>query len=278
MKKYQYQIVRYIHDRVTSEFVNVGIIVFQAESHFLKAKFVSKYGRISQFFTEVNGHYLISSLRQFEREINRIAKTTKELFFDYKFISQITNSILPKDDSALECSEILLGIDVDPQAALDDLFERLVNKYSAESDKDSVDDKHVWKNVYKDYFDKYGITENLKSHSVETAHDTLQFDKAWKNGSWHCYQPISFDLKQTETIKNKVYKWSGIINELENTKEKMHLYFLTLSPSRHKSFRQFIEDTLSKRQSETITVSVINEKHADKFAKSLSEEIEGHSV
>lgn len=277
MKKYQYQIVRYIHDRVTSEFVNVGIIIFQPESYFLKSKFVSKYGRVSQFFSEINGQYLISTLRQFEKEINRISKTTTELFFDHKHISEITNSILPKDDSALECSEIFFGIDINPQAALNDLFERLVSKYTIEPEKDTLDDKHVWKNIYKEYFDKYGITNNLKSHSIETAHDTLQFDKAWKNGSWHFYQTVSFDLKKTETIKNKVYKWSGIISELESTKEKVNLYFLTLSPRRHKSVKQFIEDTLSNRQSETVTVSVINEKQADKFAKSLGKKIEEHT-
>jgi len=277
MKKYQYQLVRYIHDRVTSEFVNVGIIVFQPDSKFLKSKFISKYGRISQFFSEINGHFLITTLKQFEREVNRISKTTTELFFDSNFITEITNSILPKDDSALECSEIFYGIDINPQSALDDLFERLVNKYNIEPEKDSLDDKHVWRNVYKEYFDKYKITNTLKPHSVETAHDTLVFDKAWKNGIWHCYQTVSFDLKRTETIKNKVYKWSGIINELENTNEKLHLYFLTLSPTRHKSIKQFIEETLSNRQSSNITVSVINEKQADKFAKSLSKEIEEHT-
>lgn len=277
MKKYQYQLVRYIHDRVTSEFVNVGIIVFQPDSKFLKSKFVSKYGRISQFYSEINGHFLMTTLKQFEKEISRVSKMTDELFFDINYITEITNSILPKDDSALECSEIFYGIDVNPQLALDDLFERLVNKYNIEVEKDSKDDKHVWRNVYKEYFDKYKITNALKSHSIETANDTLVFDKAWKNGVWHCYQTVSFDLKRVETIKNKVYKWSGILNELENTKEKMHLYFLTLSPSRHKEIKQFIEETLSKRHSASITVSVINEKQADKFAKSLSKEIQEHT-
>jgi len=277
MKKYQYQLVRYIHDRVTSEFVNVGIIVFQPESNFLKAKFISKYGRISQFFSEINGHFLMSTLRQFEKEINRISKTSTELFFDFKFISEISNSILPKDDSALECSEIFFGIDIDPQSSLDDLYERLVNKYNIEVENDTLDDKHVWKNVYKEYFDKYHITKTLKSHSIETAHDKMFFDKAWKNGVWHCYQTISFDLKRTETIKSKVYRWSGIIKELENTNEKLHLYFLTLSPSRHKSIKQFIEETLENTNSQNIKVSVINEKQADNFAKSLSKEIELHN-
>lgn len=276
MKKYQYQIVRYIHDRVTSEFVNVGIIVFQPETQFLQSKFISKFGRVSQFFSDVNGHYLLSTLKQFEKEIKRIAATKSELFFDYTHISQITNSILPKDDSALECSEVLFGIDINPQSALDDLFDRLVVKYIAETEKDTMDDRNVWRNVYKDYFDKYGITKNLKSHSVKTTHDVLQFDKCWKNGNWHCYQTLSFDLKKVDSIKNKVYKWSGIINELENSNAELNLYFLTVSPGKHKSIKKFIEDTLSGRNNKSITVSIVNENQADKFAKAVSKEIKEH--
>lgn len=276
MKKYQYQIVRYIHDRVTLEFVNVGIIVFQPETQFLKCKFISKFGRISQFFNEVNGHFLISTLKNFEHQINDTSKTISELFFDYKDLSEITNAILPKDDSAIECSEIFLAIDINPQVALNDLFERLVNKYISEIEKDTLDDKHVWRNVYKEYFDKYNVTKTLKSHSVQTSHDTLEFDKSWKNGAWNCYQSLNFNLKRLDTIKNKVYKWSGIINELRNANEDVHLFLLTTSPQQHKHIKIFIEDTLQQKQSKNVEVHIIYENQAEKFAKSVSEAIEKH--
>ncbi len=277
MRKYQYQIVRYIHDRVTSEFVNVGIVVFQPETKYLSCKFLTKYGRISQFFNEINGHFIISTLRQIEKEINRISRTTNELFFNFSQISEITNSIMPKDDSAIEFTEILYGIDIKPEIALNDLYKRLVNKYLIEQDKEIFDDKYVWKNIYKNYFDKYGITKNLKQHSVKTLHDTLEFDKAWKNGIWHCYQTLSFDLKKEDSIKNKVYKWSGIINELENSNENLHLYILTNSPKRHKTVEKFIEETLSNRSKKSVSVSVVYENQAEKFAKEISEEIEMHN-
>jgi len=35
--------------------------------------------------------------------------------------------------------------------------------------------------------------------------------------------------KTEEAIKSKVYRWSGIIRELETTKEEVHVYFLTTS-------------------------------------------------
>lgn len=127
----------------------------------------------------------------------------------------------------------------------------------------------------KKHFDENGITNKLKEHIVQTEHDVIQFDKAWKNGVWNCYQTLSFDLKRTDSIKSKVYKWSGIISELENSPENLHLYFLTISPSKNKTIKRFIEDTLS-RQSKKIQVSIVTEKQAESFAISVKNEIEAH--
>ncbi len=129
MKKYQYQIVRYVHDQVTGEFVNVGIVVFHPESNFLEGRFIKKYHRISQFFKNVNGDFLVSTLRNFNQQLRIENRRLGELFTDYKTLDAITSAILPKDDSALICSPVFQGIDLDLSAATEDLFNRLVNEY-----------------------------------------------------------------------------------------------------------------------------------------------------
>lgn len=276
MKTYQYQLVRYIHDRVTGEFANIGVIVFHPESRFLKSRFITKYGRISQFFNNVNGTYLLNTLRNFEKQIWIIAKRSNELFYNYKNINDITEALLPKDDSALVCSDVFYAIDIDFDSALLDLFERMVDKYYPETEE-AHDDKFVWKNVYKKYFDQRHITKNLRPHTIQTSHDVIEFDKAWKNEHWHCYQPISFDLKHEDTIKNKVYKWSGILSELENTSEIIHVHFLTKGPSRHKKVQKFIDDTFLGRQSSQVRVSMVKESEADKFADAVQKEMSLHT-
>ncbi|MBK8521464.1 MAG: DUF3037 domain-containing protein [Chitinophagaceae bacterium] len=80
-EKYQFQIVRYIHDRITGEFVNVGIIVYMPESRFLKSRFINKFSRISQFFIDVNGHSLLGALKQFDKEINIVSKDYQVMTF-----------------------------------------------------------------------------------------------------------------------------------------------------------------------------------------------------
>lgn len=276
MKKYQYQIVRYIHDRVTSEFVNVGIVVFAKKEGFLHSKFISKYSRISNFFSDINGSQIISTLKNFEKEVDRYSNELKGLFFDPSSIEEITQKILPKDDSALECSEVFLGIDINLDSALNGLYNRQIRKYIVDTEKDVKTDGEVWKNFYKEYFDKYNITKRLTTHLVKTKNDVIEFDKAWKNGSWHCYQTLSFDLKKTESIKNKVYKWSGIVNELENSKELLHLYLLTEESSKHQDLNKFIKDTFKNRSNDLVKISVIKQQDADKFAKKVLAELESH--
>lgn len=277
MKKIQYQIVRYKHDSVTGEFVNVGIILFQPETGFLSSKFISKYSRITNFFTNVNGNYLVKTLKFFQKELVTKQDELHGLFNDYKSIDDITKSILSKDNSALICSEILHAIDIDPINTLNDLYNRYIEKYFHEQDKEIKDDNFAWKKVYKKYFDKYEITNKLKSHTIKTDFDNIEFEKSWKNGVWNCFETLSFDLKKTESIKNKVYKWSGILNELENSKEEINLYFLTVLPSNDKNdLTKFIEETLTKQNLKSIKVSMIKESEADKFVKSVKHKIENH--
>jgi Protein of unknown function (DUF3037) len=277
MKTYQYQLLRYTHDLVTGEFVNVGVVVFEPQTGFLKSKMIAKFGRITQFYSEVNGHAILHSLKAFEAGIKRIARQLHELFRnDFKTIDEITNEILPKNDSALQCTEVSYALDTNLDDALEDLFERLVDRYNQEIVSDTLDDKEVWKSVYKQHFDKYGVTAHLKHYSIATQNDIFEFDKAWRNGVWNCYQSLSLDLKNTSSIKDKVYKWVGKLNELETASERINVYFLTVYPEKE-SLQRFIKDTLSNSSfHDYLSVSIINENEAESFAKKVQTEIAGH--
>jgi hypothetical protein len=277
MKRYEFQLLKYIHDRGSSEFVYIGVVIFDPETRFLKSQFISKYSRLSNFFKNVHGPYLLSVLKQVENHIERISKRANDASFNYKDISSITNSVVTRDDSVLEFAELRYGFDIDFDAALTDLFDDFVNKYSHDNEDEVHDDRFVWKNVYKQYFDKYEISKILKPHSVKTKNDTIEFDKSWKNGVLHCYQPLSFDLKNIDNIKNKVYKWSGILNALEQSNEELHIHFLTINSEKQHSVQKFIDDTFSERSFKTIKVSIVKENQAEEFALKVKNEILEHN-
>jgi hypothetical protein len=274
MITYQYQLLRYLHDRVSGEFVNVGVVVFEPTTRFLKAKVVTRFSRISQFFSDISGHYLLQTLRNIEREVNDLSISLSDGLTSDTHLRTLTTQVLPNSDNALIFTEVLQGIDISPKAAFDDLFERIVDRYNRDPGEAARTDAYAWRKVYKRYFDQLGITRHLQSHTVTTRQDTLQFDKAWKNGVWHCYQSVSFDLQKEDAIRNKVYKWSGILDELKTSDEEVKLYLLTVSPRDDKDLEDFILSKLDNKQVGKVQVSVVCEQQAERFARQVKQEME----
>lgn len=138
-------------------------------------------------------------------------KPNSELrFTDEQQINGVVNNILPKDDSALYFTEIKKGLDENLDCFVDDMFLRFVKVHLIdEDDKEARNDKQVWNKIYKKHFDDNGISSHLATHIVKTKNDELEFDKAWKNGVWNCFEPVSFNLTKPDTIKDKVYKNSA---------------------------------------------------------------------
>jgi len=135
MIKYQYQILRYMHDQFAGEFSNVGIVLYAPQSNYLRCKVINRYSRLSDFFGNMNGQFLVSSIKHFEISINKMGENIVKLFPKLKQeaeISDFTFTILPKDDSALQLTETYYGLDLDPEHALTDLFDRIIQKYYIE--------------------------------------------------------------------------------------------------------------------------------------------------
>lgn len=275
MKKYQYQIIRYLHDRATGEFINVGVIVYSAEYQYLNCKIISKYGRITSFFPGADGRAILKALRHFEKEIIRAKQLFSELLPISEDLAELTRKILPDDDSSLTLTEVKKGIDLDFNKSLTDLYRLLVTKWQNETDESATSDADVWKKKYKKYFDEYGITAKLTEHEVETKYDSFQFDKAWKNEIWHCYMPVSFDLQNVENIRSKVYKWAGKLAELATASEKIDITLLTSTSKKHKELNGFIQDKLTLN-SAGISVKLVSETDAERFVRRLFKEMDEH--
>jgi hypothetical protein len=279
MRTYQYQILRFLPDRVTGEFVNLGIVLFEPETKFIKGKFFQKISRASSLFPSVNSRYLGTTLKFLQKEFNRLSEQfSTELYFQkYRSIEEVTKTILPKDDSSLFFTEPKKGLDVELDMALEMLFERVVTRYIHEEDKEHLGDKEVWSRIYKKYFDDLGVSKHLKEHTIKTDLDKWEFEKAWKNGVWHCFETISFDLIKAESIKDKVYKWAGRIDELQTSKEPFHLFLLSKLPSEHKELKKFIIKKIGKIEFENrVVVELVFEDKAEKIAKEIKQEIEKH--
>lgn len=135
MKSYQYQIIKYVHDHFTSEFVNIGVVVYDYKSQYLKCKVTRGHKRITQFFPNAEGEEVIQLLEFFDRTIEN---KSKDLTQSKISIDDITNAILQKDNCSIQYSDVKIAIDFDLDTALNSLYQNMVAKYSDENDLKSL--------------------------------------------------------------------------------------------------------------------------------------------
>lgn len=279
MNIYQYQILRYLPDLVSGEFVNLGVVIYDQKNNQLAGRFYHKITRVSSFFPSVNSRYLSSTLKYLQAEFDKVCQQLKtEFSFEIaKDIEIITKSILPIDDSALRFTEPKTLLEITLDIAADDLYNTIVLNYIDESEREYVTDREVWTKIYKSYFDKFRITEYFEHHTVETEMDSWQFDHAWKNGVWNCFETVSFDLMKEDSIREKTFKWWGKVADLQSSNEKIHLYLLSKMPSEYPDLKRTIKKKLGEGDyGENLTVELISEKDAERFAKRIKKEIEDH--
>ena len=135
-------------------------------------------------------------------------------------------------------------------------------------------DKKVWRDIYKDYFDKYNITSKLEKHTVKTNTDTIDFSKSWKNGKWNCYESIALNLKGIDNLKKKVYSWSGILSELSTTDEPLNVYLLVVSPNHNQNLVGFIEEKLKNKQIGNVSFTIVLEDEAEDFVQNVAQSMQ----
>jgi Protein of unknown function (DUF3037) len=272
--KYEYQILRYRHDVVSGEFVNIGIAFFDVENRVVRARVVPNQGRIAHFFGTVSSAFLLKTVKLIEYELNQIGKQLESDAFLNPFttITDLTSTVLPINDNGLFFSDVSKGWHFDHDKAFNATFDRLIGQYTQESSEPRHDDHFVWKKLYKHYFDAQNLTNQFKTHDVKTQSDIIAFEHAAKNGSWHCLQPISFDLKKGSDIKEKIYRWSGIVAELQTAEEPHCIYLLSLMPA-DVQLQQMIEQKFNFKKP-NLTVCVIHEDEGAEFAQFLKKVIE----
>src|SRR3989337_3561779 len=148
---YSFSVLRYIHDVVTGEFINVGVVLYAPKVRFLRAICTSRYGRLTRMFSNVNGDHFRQVLRyiqaRLEEEGERLAS---ELPFDklHRGVLEFTTKILPVDDSSLQFSPEGYGIPENLPETLDKLTNTNVEQYYDKPERHSRSDEDIWK-VFK---------------------------------------------------------------------------------------------------------------------------------
>lgn len=230
MNSYTYSILRFTPDIRTGEFINVGIAAYSAANKLALIRCRNTVGRVTKLNHAVNGHGLVRMLKAISKEFDaRSGEISGELeFTKIKNVSDICHMVLPRDDSALQWSEIRFGKCKALDAEIDRLYERFVT-YADVKNVSHKTDEDLWR-VFSKELETRNLKNLFKEKTFKTSDDEVTFDKSVKNGIWHCVQPVSFDLMHATSIKDKAHKWLGQISSVKDQSDKFKLYFLVAQP------------------------------------------------
>jgi nickel-dependent lactate racemase len=131
MNAIQYQVLRYLPDRVTGEFVNLGIVGYDPAGRSLSAEFINCADRITGFFPGVHGNYLLEIIKQINQHLVELEDTRQTSSNMDKAISieSLTRTVLPKDDSSLIFSEVNATLGLTSRDVAKNLYKRIVRRY-----------------------------------------------------------------------------------------------------------------------------------------------------
>lgn len=275
--RYSYIVLRYRHDLVTEEFLNIGVVMLCPELKVLDFRLNFKVARLNKVFGGINGPFYRGLLRQLETEldIRRHSLRSCNLFTEpVPDLKKLVNQVLQDDDSSLIWSNVRYGLCTDPQKEVEFLFKSMVIRYDEAVALPRRKDIDVWK-AYRKQFDLVKVLPRLSPKKIITRDYEYQFDNAWLNEQWHCYEPVSFDLMEEQSIVEKAQKWLGRGISLSESDEDFTLYFLLGEPSDPKLKKAAIkaENIMNKM---TCKKEFVKESDAYEFTKDVADQMKCH--
>jgi len=278
-QSYSYSVLRYVHDTLTGEFVNVGLVLFSPEGEFLRFKGKTTVGRVSSMFPSLKTSAFKELLRSVKNRFSVIeAETTSNLGIWEKksSLDEILLYALPRDDSSLVWSPISTGVTADLKGAFDKIFARHISKFDQKTHRNRRSDDDVWRLFRKD-LEKRNLLSFFETKSISGKDDEVEFPFAWKNGIWHCIEPISFDLNAPESIRDKAHKWLGQIASVTDSSEKFKVYLVLAKPQQSNLASAF-DKAVSILEKVPVASEIYIEEDMERLADKLYQQVEAHNL
>jgi Protein of unknown function (DUF3037) len=275
---YSFSVLRYVHDPVSHEFVNIGVAVFSEQARYLHALCTGNYGRITHLFEKIDGHRFRQLSRFLQDQINaKGSELEGGLPFEQNLsIERLLAHILPVDDSAIQFSGAGVGFSDDLDKTLKVLYERHVEHYAALGDSPRRSDEEVWK-VFRDPLDRARVTSQLRPKRIVAPDYEYEFLRSWKNEIWHVYEPVSFDMQEAASILDKANRWVGRAASLNESAELFRINLLLGAPQDERLKPTYIkaQNILNKMPGKK---NFIQESEAEELAENLAQELEHHNA
>lgn len=275
-RPYSYTVLRYVHDVTTSEFVNVGIVLHVPAEGCLRVRTRHTIGRIKDIFPDLDRRAFIDAMASVERGIKFAAKdiATAGMLPCDGDAATYARRALPADYSSLQWSPIGTGLTDSVDKTFERLYERFVARYDEHTER-RRSDEDIWRPV-RDLLEERHIAVRLEKKEIVGKTDVISFERTWKNGVWHAYEPVSLDLADADGIKDKARRWLGHLSAVaDDPSDDFRVYFILGKP-RSPTLLQAYENAKAILARAPGEPAIYEENEVDRLVSSIEDEYRAH--
>jgi hypothetical protein len=277
---YTYAIARYIHDPLSGEFVNIGVVAVDMATRQPYIKFRKAYSRAKAMFPELRRDTFLASVSQVERALKASARELlRSDLLSSEFTAQtLVRKALPLGEQGIQLGQVGSGAATDMSKRFDQLFERYVLVHEKKSDAGRRNDNDVWRPLRQRFEDEQ-VAYLFAPEVIEAATDRQKFEHTWRNGKLHCIQPLSFDLSDGDSIREKARSWLGRLTALDDAAASFKAYLVVAGPQDPRLNADFTASlALLRKVQEKVDCELVPETQADVFAGRLAAEMKAHAA
>lgn len=137
MKKFacQYALLRFRPFVETGEFANVGVVLMAPEARFFGFRLLKRYGRITQFFHQLDRKIYLNGKQLFTEELERFSANLRRLALDGRkrevnlaLARNLFAELVRPREAMLQFDEQRIALADDPRAKLNALFDHYVER------------------------------------------------------------------------------------------------------------------------------------------------------
>jgi len=279
--EYSYTILKYRHDAVAGEVMNIGVVLFCRDTGQVGFEFSPHYRRLSQAFPNFDGDGYRLTMGRFKSALESLGsfRTTRlvELTSSLRFadIQALLRAIWPDHGLSFFPGPVYNGIAADMDLETHQLFERVVlSQHTPRQSIGRSDDQALW-HRFTPVLTSRGILDKL--HPVRIGPAEVEFAHAYRNERWHVIEPVSLDYQDGNAMKRRVFQVLGKATAVSHVDEMGTMTVLLGKPRRasqaepYQMARRILDNAAGN-------VRIVEESDSDAFVDDLERTMRAHGL
>lgn len=208
----RYSVIQFMPYLETGEFANIGIIVMCPKTGYFDYKITTKYGRVTQFFPNLQAKQYKESVAFFEKELRFIKNTFLNNYFDGEQARSIFDALTRDRETIIRTSDIGVRMVSNEAEALGQLFDYYVAQSFTKNSSESILTERVTRMIQTFELNRPFGLEKIGNEDFHATFPLVQKNDQARPGK--IIKPIYFGHDDTNRIYEKSDSWIIRINRL----------------------------------------------------------------